>query len=60
VLERRADQVHLAVILVLAPSADLIGADTTPHWFTSFITEREMALQAAKKIEIRVGSHAGG
>jgi parvulin-like peptidyl-prolyl isomerase len=60
VLERRADQVHLAVILVLAPSADLIGVDTTPHWFTSFITDRETALKKAKKIEIRVGSHAGG
>lgn len=60
VLERRADQVHLAVILVLAPSADLIGTDTTPHWFTSFITEQEAALQTSKKIEIRVGSHAGG
>jgi parvulin-like peptidyl-prolyl isomerase len=60
VLERRADQVHLAVILVLAPSADLIGADTTPHWFTSFITDRETTLKRDQKIVIRVGSHAGG
>jgi len=37
VLERRADQVHLAVILVLAPSADPIGSDPTPPWFPSFL-----------------------
>lgn len=59
VLERRADQVHLAVILVLSPSADLIGADTTPAWFTTFVSDREAALRRYGKIEIRVGTHVG-
>jgi len=60
VLERRTDQVHLAVILVLAPTADLYSPQGTPSWFTKFIDEREAALRRAAKIELKVGNRAGG
>jgi parvulin-like peptidyl-prolyl isomerase len=60
VLERRADQVHLAVILVLAPAVDLFGPIGTPAWFTKFIDDRETALRRAAKIDLKVASHAGG
>ena len=56
VLERRSDQVHLAVILVLAPSADIFSAQGTPAWFTTFISDRESALQREGKLTVRVGS----
>jgi parvulin-like peptidyl-prolyl isomerase len=60
VLERRADQVHLAVILVLAPAVDAFGPLGTPTWFTKFIDDREAALRRAGKIDVRVARHAGG
>jgi parvulin-like peptidyl-prolyl isomerase len=60
VLERRADQVHLAVILVLAPTVDLFGPIGTPTWFTKSIDEREAALRRAGKIDLKVARHAGG
>ena len=59
VLERRADLVHVAVILVLAPSADLYSPQATPPWFTKFIDDRQAALRRDGKIAIKVGSHAG-
>lgn len=59
VLERRGEEIHLAVILVLAPSADLFTPDTTPAWFTKVIDDREAALRRSGRIEIRVGSRAG-
>ncbi|HEY9287479.1 MAG TPA: peptidylprolyl isomerase [Candidatus Dormibacteraeota bacterium] len=59
VLERRADQVHLAVILILAPTVDMISAQGTPGWFTSFLTDQESALRRDGKITINVGTHAG-
>ena len=59
VLERRAEQVHLAVILVLAPTVDLFSPQGTPVWFTKFIDDREAALKRDGKIAIKVGSHAG-
>ena len=59
VLERRADQVHLAVILVLAPTVDLFSPQGTPLWFTKFVDDRQAALQRDGKIAIKVGSHAG-
>ena len=59
VLDRRADQVHLAIILVLAPTVDLFGPQGTPAWFTTFIDDRETALRRDGKIAIKVGSHAG-
>ena len=60
VLERRTDQVHLAVILVLAPAVDLYSAQGTPAWFTKFVDDREASLQRAGKIDLKVGKHAGG
>jgi parvulin-like peptidyl-prolyl isomerase len=59
VLERRSDQVHLAVILVLAPAVDLYSPQGTPSWFTKFIDDREAALRRAGKIELKVGARAG-
>jgi parvulin-like peptidyl-prolyl isomerase len=56
VLERRTDQVHLAVILVLAPSVDVFSPQGTPAWFTTFISDRESALQREGKVTVRVGS----
>ncbi|TMD82892.1 MAG: hypothetical protein E6I78_13535 [Chloroflexi bacterium] len=60
VLERRADQIHLAVILVLAPAVDQFGPIGTPTWFTRFIDDREAALRRAGRIDIKVARHAGG
>jgi parvulin-like peptidyl-prolyl isomerase len=60
VLERRAEQVHLAVILVLAPTVDLYSPQGTPSWFTKFIDDREATLRRAGKIELKVGNRAGG
>jgi parvulin-like peptidyl-prolyl isomerase len=60
VLERRSDQVHLAVILVLAPSVDLYSPQGTPAWFAKFIDDREVALRRAGRIELKVGNRAGG
>jgi parvulin-like peptidyl-prolyl isomerase len=60
VLERRADQIHLAVILVLAPAVDQFGPLGTPTWFTRFIDDREAALRRAGRIDIKVARHAGG
>jgi parvulin-like peptidyl-prolyl isomerase len=60
VLERRADQVHLAVILVLAPAVDLFGPIGTPTWFTKFIDDSEAGLRRAGKIDLKVARHAGG
>jgi len=60
VLERRNDQVHLAVILVLAPSVDLSSPQGTPAWFTKFLEDRESALRRDGKIGLKVGSRAGG
>jgi len=60
VLERRTDQVHLAVILVLAPTVDLYSPQGTPSWFTKFVDDREAALRRAAKIELKVGNRDGG
>lgn len=60
VLERRNDQAHLAIILVLAPAVDLFSPQGTPSWFTRFIDDREAALRRAGRIELKVLNHAGG
>lgn len=54
-IERRADQAHLAVVLVLAPVVDLFSQQGTPPWFTRLIDERESALRRDGKIKITVG-----
>ena len=60
VLERRADQVHLALILVLAPAVDVFGPLGTPTWFTKSIDDREAALRRAGRIDLKVARRAGG
>ncbi len=60
VLDRRNDLVHLATILVLAPSVDLYSPQGTPAWFTKFIDDREVALRRDGRIELKVGSRASG
>lgn len=60
VLERRNDQMHLAVILVLAPAVDLFSPQGTPAWFTLFIDDRESTLRRAGRIELKVLNRAGG
>jgi parvulin-like peptidyl-prolyl isomerase len=60
VLERRTDQVHLALILVLAPAVDLYSPQGTPLWFTAFIDEREAALRRAGQIQLKVGTNDRG
>jgi parvulin-like peptidyl-prolyl isomerase len=58
VLERRGDQVHLALLLVLAPTVDLFSPQGTPAWFTKFIDDQEAALRRDGKITVTVGSRA--
>jgi parvulin-like peptidyl-prolyl isomerase len=58
VLDKRNDQLRLAVVLVLAPTIDVFSPQGTPAWFTKFIEDREAALRNQGKITIRVGSHA--
>jgi len=60
VLERREDQVHLAAILILAPSVELYSPQATAAWFTKFIDDRESSLGRDGAIVLKVGSHAGG
>jgi parvulin-like peptidyl-prolyl isomerase len=60
VLERRGDQIHLAVILMLAPAVDQFGPIGTPTWFTRFIDDREAALRRTGRIDLKVARHAGG
>jgi parvulin-like peptidyl-prolyl isomerase len=60
VLERRNDQAHLAIILVLAPAVDLYSPQGTPAWFTRFIDDREAALRRAGRIELKVSNRASG
>ena len=60
VLQRRQDQVQLAVILVLAPSIEVFSPQGTPAWFTKLIDDRESTLKNDGKITISVGSHQAG
>lgn len=60
VLAKQSDQVQLAIILVLAPTVDLISPQATPAWFTTFVADREAALRRDGKLEVKVGSHVGG
>lgn len=60
VLGRQGEQVHLAVILVLAPDADLYTVESRPPWLEKWITDRQQSLERDGKIQVRVGSHAGG
>lgn len=59
VLDRQAEQVHLAVILVLAPDADLYSIESRPPWFEQWVDERRQSLDRDGRIQVRVGSQAG-
>lgn len=60
VLDRREEQVHLAVILVLAPDADLYSVESRPPWFEQWVQDRRLSLEHDGRIQVRVGSNAGG
>ena len=59
-LERRDDQVHLALILVLAPTVDMLSAQGTPAWFTKVVDDQESALRRDGKLTVSVGSPSTG
>jgi parvulin-like peptidyl-prolyl isomerase len=60
VLDRRGEQVHLAVILVLAPDADLYTTESRPPWFEQWVQDRRQSLARDGRIHVRVGSRAHG
>lgn len=59
-LERRDGEVHLAVIVVLAPVADLYTAESRPAWFDRWVRNRKDTLATAGRLELKVGSQARG
>jgi len=60
VLDRQGEQIHLAVILVLAPDADLYTVESRPPWFEQWVQDRRQSLEHDGRIQIRVGSGARG
>jgi len=60
VLDRQGDQVHLAVILVLAPDAGLYSVESRPPWFEQWVQDRRQSLERDGRIHVRVGSGARG
>lgn len=60
VLDRQGEQVHLAVILVLAPEADLYTIESRPAWFEQWVQDRRQSLEHDGRIQVRVGSGAHG
>jgi parvulin-like peptidyl-prolyl isomerase len=60
VLDRQGEQIHLAVILVLAPDADRYTIESRPPWFEQWVQDRRQSLNRDGRIQVRVGSHAGG
>jgi len=60
VLDRQGEQVHLAVILVLAPEADLYTVESRPPWFEQWVQDRRQSLERDGRIQVRVGSGARG
>jgi len=60
VLDRQGEQVHLAVILVLAPDADLYTTESRPPWFEEWVLDRRQSLDRGGRIQVRVGSGARG
>jgi parvulin-like peptidyl-prolyl isomerase len=60
VLDRRGEQVHLAVILVLAPDADLYTTESRPPWFEQWVQDRRKSLERDSRIQVRVGSGVRG
>jgi hypothetical protein len=60
IFDRKGEQIHLAVILVLAPDADLYTAESRPPWFEQWVQDRRQSLEHDGRIQIRVGSGAHG
>jgi hypothetical protein len=60
VLERRGEEVHLAVIVILAPAIDLYSAESRPSWFDRWVSIRRESLVSDGRIQFRVGSRSGG
>jgi parvulin-like peptidyl-prolyl isomerase len=60
VLDRQGEQVHLAVILVLAPDADLYTVESRPPWFEQWVQDRRQSLEHDGRIQVRVGSGTRG
>jgi parvulin-like peptidyl-prolyl isomerase len=60
VLDRQGEQIHLAVILVLAPDADLYTTESRPRWFEQWVQGRRQSLEHDGRIQVRVGSGARG
>jgi len=60
VLERREVEIHLAVILVLAPAVELYSGESQPGWFDRWVKDRRDALAAAGRLELKVGSQSRG
>jgi hypothetical protein len=60
ILDQQGERVHLAVILVLAPDADLYTTENRPPWFDRWVKDRQQSLQRDGRIQVFVGSRAGG
>jgi hypothetical protein len=60
VLDRQGEQIHLAVILVLAPDADLYTVESRPPWFEQWVQDRRQSLERDGRVQLRVGSGARG
>ncbi len=60
VLDRQGEQVHLAVILVVAPEADLYTIESRPPWFEQWVQDRRQSLEHDGRIQVLVGSGARG
>lgn len=60
ILDQQGEQVHLAVILVLAPDTDLYTTESRPPWFEQWASDRQQSLRRDGRIQIYVGSRTGG
>lgn len=60
ILDQQGERVHLAVILVLAPDADLYTTESRPSWFEQWVGDRQRSLQRDGRIQVYVGSRGSG
>jgi len=60
ILDQQGARVHVAVILVLAPDADLYTTESRPPWFEQWVRDRQQSLQREGRIQVFVGSRASG
>jgi len=59
-VERHSEEVHLTVIVILAPAIDLYSAESRPSWFDRWVSNRRESLASSSRIQFRVGSRTGG